>query len=449
MFAWLGSPELKVGALVVVVSGLIGVMAMKVAEGPGMFTGQKIYVFHADSAGGLVQNSAVKMAGIKIGLIREIILEDGRAKIIIGVNGDARVGQHARVFLKSDGILGDKHVEMTPGPSDDPELPPGSEIETAGGKGGGADDVMAEVGKVTKSLNEFMETLNKSTREGAIDSRLGRIMSNIEGITADLKQVTGRNKDRIAQIVDRVQHLAENVDKFLNEDTFNHVNRVAKNVDEVTTKINKGEGTLGRLINDEATIEKINTAVDNVNKFLGPFGQLETSVDFHSEFLKDNGNKSFLGVRIQPGLDRYYELDVISDTSGVTRSVSNESVVDGQKHTSEETTTFKNRYKITGLFAKNFWDFTFKAGIIENYGGAGVDYFVNGDRNLRLSFEAFNFNQLQLRAFVRWYFFKGIYFQGGGDNLLANADMNSSVFVGAGVFLTNDDLKAFATRISF
>ena len=449
MLTWLGSPELKVGLLVVVVSGLIGVMAMKVAEGPGMFSGQKTYVFHSDTAGGLVQNSAVKMAGIKIGLIREIILEEGRAKIIIGVNGDAKVGQHARVFLKSDGILGDKHVEMTPGPSDDPELPPGSEIETAGGKGGGADDVMAEVGKVTKSLNDFMETLNKSTKEGALDSRLGRILGNIEDITADLKHVTGQNKDRIGEIIRRVQHLAENVDKYLSEESFAHVNHALKNIDEVTGKINKGEGTLGRLVNDEATVEKINTAVDNVNKFLGSANQLETSVDFHSEFMSDNGNKSFLGVRIQPGLDRYYELDVISDTNGVTRSVSTESTIDGTKHTSDETTTFKNRYKITGLFAKNFWDFTFKAGIIENYGGAGIDYFVNGNRNLRLSAEAFNFNQLQIRTFVRYNFFKGIYVVSGGDNLMGNADGKASFFVGAGVFLTNDDLKTFATRISF
>ena len=69
---WLGSPEFKVGFLVIAVSGLIAGMALKVANGPGLFAGSKDYYFKADSAGGLVQNSAVKMAGIKIGVIEKL-----------------------------------------------------------------------------------------------------------------------------------------------------------------------------------------------------------------------------------------------------------------------------------------------------------------------------------------------------------------------------------------
>ena len=67
--SWLGSPEFKVGFLVISVATLIGGMAMKVAEGPSMFGGKQTYFFRADSAGGLVLNSAVKMAGIKVGVI--------------------------------------------------------------------------------------------------------------------------------------------------------------------------------------------------------------------------------------------------------------------------------------------------------------------------------------------------------------------------------------------
>src|SRR6185312_8580574 len=113
--SWLASPEFKVGFMVVAVSGLIAAMAMKVAEGPGLFGGKKTYFFRADSAGGLVPNSAVKMAGIKIGIIDEIILEKGRAHIVLGLEKDARVTNSAHVELKSDGILGDKHVELVPG----------------------------------------------------------------------------------------------------------------------------------------------------------------------------------------------------------------------------------------------------------------------------------------------------------------------------------------------
>src|SRR5580698_6373001 len=114
-----GSPEFKVGFLVIAVSGLIAGMALKVANGPGMLSGKKDYYFRADSAGGLVPNSAVKMAGIKVGVIEDIILENGRAKIVVALQRNVKVTGSSRVVLKSDGILGDKHVELLPGKDDD------------------------------------------------------------------------------------------------------------------------------------------------------------------------------------------------------------------------------------------------------------------------------------------------------------------------------------------
>ncbi len=106
MASWLSTPEFKVGFLVVVVSTLVGGMAMKLAEGPGMFSGTRSYWFRAESAGGLIPNSAVKMAGIKIGVIDKILLEDGKARIVIALDGDAKITESATVILKSDGILG-------------------------------------------------------------------------------------------------------------------------------------------------------------------------------------------------------------------------------------------------------------------------------------------------------------------------------------------------------
>ncbi|HMN68233.1 MAG TPA: MlaD family protein, partial [Bdellovibrionales bacterium] len=415
-------------------------------EGPGIF-GQKKYHFRADSAGGLVENSAVKMAGIKVGVIKDIVLEDGRAKIDIALDGDTELGESTRVVLKSDGILGDKHVELIPGKPGEAPILEGSEIP-AGDAKGGMDDVMAEVGRVARSMNELMETLNKAAKEADDSTSIGRIIKNIELLTGDLKDITGENKEKINEIVERVRNLSKNIDTYINEESLARVDRSLKNIEDITNKLSKGEGTLGRLINDEQTVEELNSAITNVNKFLGGADKMETSVDFHSEFLSGDHTKSFLGLKIQPGLDRYYEIALITDSNGVRRSTVTNSTSDGVPHTYEEETTYKNKFKITGLFAKNFWDLTLKAGLIENEGGAGVDYHLFGKR-LRLSVEAFKFTDLQLRAFARFNFFKGLYVIGGGDNLLSNDEMDASGFIGAGLFITNDDLKLLATKFSF
>lgn len=445
---WFSSPEFKVGALVLAISALIGGMAMKVAEGPGLLSGRKTYHFTVDSAGGIVRNSAVKMAGIKIGVIEDIILEKGRAKLVIGVDGDTQLTQSTRAELKADGILGDKHVELLPGSPNDVILPPGSEIQLGNTKGG-LDDVMADVSKVARSMNELMETLNKATKEGDTSTTLGRIVDNIEKITADLKDVTGNNKEKINEIVERVRNLTKNLDTYINEETLARVDKSVKNIEEITSKINKGEGTLGRLVNDEQTVEELNQAITSVNKFLGGADKMETSVDFHSEYLAGpSQTKSFLGVKIQPGLDRYYEIQVIDDPEGFKKSESSTYTQDGVAHENESTITYKNKLKFTALFAKNFWDFTVKGGLIENSGGIGADYHLLNKR-LRVSVELFNFQEAQLRAFVRYNFFKGVYIVTGGDNLMSNDDGQSSFFVGGGIFITNDDLKMFASKMSF
>jgi phospholipid/cholesterol/gamma-HCH transport system substrate-binding protein len=445
---WLGTPEFKVGVLVVLVSGLIGGMALKVAEGPTLFSGAKKFYFRADSAGGLVTNSAVKMAGIKVGVIDKIKLEDGRAKIEIALDGGTRLTQGARIQLKSDGILGDKHVELVQGKTDEPDLAAGSEILMDSGKGG-MDDIMGEVNRVAKNLNELLDTLNKAAKEGDDSTRIGRIISNIETLTGDLADITQENKGKVNEIVERVRNLSKNIDTYINEESLARVDRSLRNIEEITAKVNKGEGTLGRLINDDTTIDEINTAVSNVNKFLGGAEKLETSIDFHTEYMMTSSqSKSYLGVKIQPGLDRYYEIQAIDDPEGVRRSTSTTSNSDGTPHTYEETTTYHNKLKITAIFAKNFWDLTLKGGIIENFGGVGVDYYLF-NRALRLSAEAFEFRDLQLRAFARYYLFKGAYLTAGGDNLLSNRDEKASAFVGAGLFITNDDLKLLASKFAF
>lgn len=446
----LNTPEFKVGVLVVVVAGLIGAMSLKVSEGPGMLGGSNDYNFVVDDAGGLVENSAVKMAGIKVGIIKKIELEGRRARIHLEIEDDVELTESSKIELRSDGILGDRHVEIVPGSSADPELPDGGEITNADGSGG-LNQVMQEIGKITATLQELANNLNNATK-GAGDegTPVGRIIINIEKLTEDIAMITDRNKDKLNNIVDRIENLTRNIDNYVNEETLARVENSIRNIEEVTGKLNRGEGTLGRLINDEETVEELNSAITNVNEFLGGAAKLETSIDYHSEYLGDvSMTKSYLGVRIQPGADRYYEVQVIDDPRGVQTETFTETTNESGVYGSEnKVVTSQSKIKLSILFAKNFYDFTLKGGIIENSGGFGVDYYWF-NRKLRLSAEFFELDDMYIRAFLRYNVFKGIYLIGGGDNLLAADDKEYSSFIGAGIFITNDDLKLLASKVSF
>lgn len=447
---FLNTPEFKVGLMVIVVSSLIGVMSLKVAEGPGVLGRKVEHSFVIDDAGGLVKMGAVKMAGIKVGVVDDIQLENNRAKVILALEPGTKLDSTSKVILKSDGILGDRHVEILPGDGTGQPLSNGQELPIESKGGGGMDSLMSDVSKVAKSLNELMATLNKAVNEGDTSTKIGRIMDNIEGLTEDLSQISSQNKDKLNEIVDRIQSISKNLDENLDAETLAGLGRTVRNMEEITDKVNKGEGTLGRLINDEETVEELNSAISNVNKFLGGANKMETSIDFHTEYLGAvDMSKTFIGVKIQPGLDRFYEVALIDDPRGVKSSKTLDSSSGGNPNPQyEETVTYKNKLKFTALFGKSFYDLSIKGGIIENAGGVGLDYHMI-NRTLRFSAEFFDFQDLYIRTFVRYDIFKGIYIIGGGDNLARANDDEASVFFGAGLFITNDDLKTLVSRVSF
>ncbi|MCB0414032.1 MAG: MCE family protein [Bdellovibrionales bacterium] len=452
-----GTVEAKVGLMVVAIAAIIGSMTLKVSKGPGMF--QSYNEFHIDmkDASGLIEKSAIRMAGIKVGFIDKIELEDGHARVWIFVKDKVKITSSGYIEVKADGILGDKHIEMHQGVASDRILKDGDKIENIKNTGS-LDDVLNKVGDIADSLKTVADNLNKATTgDGDSTTPLGRIVKNIEKLTKDISEITGDNKEKINNIVTRVESITKTIDELVNDETdegfraawqnaVNSLKRIdtsLKNIEEVTEKINNGKGTIGRLINEDDTVEKINTAVDNVNEFLGGATKMETSIDFHTEALMTPGlSKSYLGVRIQPGLDRYYDIQIVDDPRGVT-SVTETNQTGTTTSDIVETKTDKSAIKFTALFAKNFYNFTLKGGLIESTGGFGFDYMMLRNK-LRFSVEAYDFEDFHLKSFIRYNIWNGVYVIGGADDVTDPNNMSS--FIGAGLFLTNDDLKVLATK---
>ncbi|HVK61211.1 MAG TPA: MlaD family protein [Bdellovibrionales bacterium] len=452
----LASPEFKVGLLVLIVASIIAGMSLTVSNDPTYLGTSKEAWFYIDDASGLVKNSGVRMAGIQVGVIKDIKLENGQARVEMILEGEVPVTKSARIEIRPNGILGDKHVEIVSGDPRDPPLRSGEQILVVDDRAS-VDRLIGEVSKITKSITAVAENIKAAT-EGDADKPLGRIVNNIEKVTSDLAEWTGQNKEDLSEIVANLRETTDTINELVNDksddglkQTWNRslarIDSSLKNIDEITGKINRGEGSIGKLINDEKTVEELNSAISGINNLLDTSNKLQTSVDFHTNYLSaGRGAKSFLSLRVQPGLDRYYELGVVDDPIGVTERTITTRNSDGDITVEREAKRYEDRVKFNALFAKTFWDITIKGGIIENSGGVGVDYEMF-KRKFRLSLEAFDFGDLNLRATARYTVFHGIYFTGGGESL-TKAD-RAVGFVGAGIFITNDDLKLLLTRMPF
>ena len=168
---FLGLAEFKVGALVVAIGGLIAFMSMQVSDDPSYMGSSKKAWFLLPNASGLIKGSAIKSAGIPIGAIQEIQLQDGQARIDISVKSGLPLTRSAQVEMRSNGILGDKHIEISPGAVGDPELEDGGQILNIK-NGGSMDDVMMQVSDLAGSLKDVAKNLKEAVSNDGTDKHI-------------------------------------------------------------------------------------------------------------------------------------------------------------------------------------------------------------------------------------------------------------------------------------
>ena len=80
--------------------------------------GYNVKVFFAN-VGGLNEGSNVEVAGVPIGVVKKISLEDYRAQVILHIRNNIKIPDDSMASIKTKGLLGEKFLEISPGASED------------------------------------------------------------------------------------------------------------------------------------------------------------------------------------------------------------------------------------------------------------------------------------------------------------------------------------------
>jgi len=110
--------ELAVG--IFMIAGILCLGYLSVKLGRMEFFRGKGYEVYAvfSNTGGLKTGSSVVIAGVEIGRVKEIILDDYQAKVIMVLPEDLKVQEDAIASIKTKGLIGEKYVGITPGGSE-------------------------------------------------------------------------------------------------------------------------------------------------------------------------------------------------------------------------------------------------------------------------------------------------------------------------------------------
>ena len=110
--------ELAVGFFMIL--GIICLGYLTIKLGRMEVFGEKGYEIKAvfSNSGGLKTGSSVVIAGVDVGRVKGVILDDYQAQVIINLPLDIKIQEDSIASIKTKGLIGEKYVDITPGGSE-------------------------------------------------------------------------------------------------------------------------------------------------------------------------------------------------------------------------------------------------------------------------------------------------------------------------------------------
>jgi len=202
----------RVGLFFLLGVALIWVTSETLSDGKALKSRGYNLVAGFDNLKELKQGDDVRMAGVKIGSVQETRLAGRRAEAVLRIDPAVQIASDATATIGSAGLLGTNYIAIDLGSSTVPPLAAGAEIRTS----------------ASADLNTIM-------------TQLGELGGKLDGALASIGEVL-KGKDGEPGMFQRLDALLA--------DNSSKVDATLTNLQQVTDKLNRGEGTLGKLIND-------------------------------------------------------------------------------------------------------------------------------------------------------------------------------------------------------
>jgi phospholipid/cholesterol/gamma-HCH transport system substrate-binding protein len=455
------SAEAKVGLLVL--GSSIILLWMTVLVGKFEFGKPKGYQVTAtfDTVSGLDLKAAVRMAGVQIGTVETVELENSKARVILRINPDVKIPRGTEAAVKTMGLLGDKYVDLIPSQH---RVEPGQAGQERSGfykegdriersiASSDTDQLITKLSAIADDIKQVTGSLRTVFGSQRGEKSMEDILQDLRQTTANIKEFSYALRGDGSELITRLNDLAQNLNGVVNDNrdnlkvTMENVREASKNaelalasIENVTKKIDRGEGTLGKLVNEDSMYSNIDSAAKGISDYVSKVERMKTTVAFRNEYLFSE-SKSYFTLELKPKMDQYYIFEVLSDPFGrFDRTVS---VNNGVTTVND---TYKDKLKFSLEFAKRWGNLAIRMGIVESEGGIGGDLFAFDDR-VKFSLDAWNFNSKEpnnlnthMKATATWQITRLLFVNGGYDNFLNSS--RAAGFVGVGLRFDDDDMK--------
>ncbi|MCD6179655.1 MAG: MCE family protein [Bacteroidales bacterium] len=296
------SKETKTGAIFILGAVLL-IWGYSFLKGKDILSNNHIFYAVYQNISGLGKANPVYINGMQVGQVTEISFDpslNGNIIVELTLNHDFPIPKNSCAEILSTDLMGTKAINLNLGSST--ELAQNGDtlisklaatlseqVEgTVGPLKKRAEIVLSSIEDVLTSLNDVLNkeqvgnlknsiTHLQSTLQGTdsliqnVDgfisdekSRASKIMINLESITSNFKN----NNERLTSIITNFNSLSDDLVKANIAETLSSVNKSMSDFSQIMEKINKGEGSMGMLINNDSLYIELEKSSRDLNLLL-------------------------------------------------------------------------------------------------------------------------------------------------------------------------------------
>jgi len=296
------SKEFKVG-IIFVAALILLYWGFNFLSGLSVFNKQRIFYAKYDKVNGLVVANPISINGLRVGQVKALYFDPNGKGLIIAellIEDPIPVPDNSVARISSSDLLGSKVIDLKLGNSSR-MAEPGDTLRSR------TDATLSEevnlqllplkkkaedlIGSIDSVVTLIQTVLNKNTRENLVASidnikltisnlastthnidtlvsteknRISGIISNIESISRNLRQ----NNDQISNVIRNFSTLSDSLAASQVPTTLRKVGKTLTEINVILDKINRGEGTLGMLVNNDTLYQELEKSAAELNKLI-------------------------------------------------------------------------------------------------------------------------------------------------------------------------------------
>jgi phospholipid/cholesterol/gamma-HCH transport system substrate-binding protein len=313
------SREVRVG-LFLVIAFLILISLFELLGKETIFGRMVEYRTSFKSIPGLKVGDPVRLAGVDVGTVRDIRVIGARVEVALRVKPGTPVKTDSIATIKLTSLLGTNFVDLTFGSPAAQVAPPGSLLPSS---------EPPDLNTLLARLNDAAGDIQNLARQ--VNEGLGK---SIEPISS-----TFQTMDKIAKQIERGEGTLGRL--IVDDSLYREIRGVAGNLNQVSQQLAKGQGTLGKLVSDEqlyrdmraltadlrGTAASMNRIMTDIDSGKGSLGKLVRDEAFYTEAREALGGLRSVSQRLSQGegtLGKLVKDDALyNDMKGAVTSLNN------------------------------------------------------------------------------------------------------------------------------